>query len=100
MRTQLIAALLISGAFIASPAFAGNNAIDAPFTSFQGVSTSPDASLELANAEPAQTQGQTLTVASQAGTVDQSNATATTQAPAARSATPVEGNGLMDRERP
>jgi len=98
MRTQLIAALLISGAFIASPAFAGNNAIDAPFTSFQGVSTSPDARLELASAEPAQTQ--TQTVASQAGTVDQSNATAAPQAPVARSATPVEGNGLMDRERP
>jgi hypothetical protein len=39
MKTQLIAALLISGAVIASPAFAGNNASNAPFTAFSGVST-------------------------------------------------------------
>jgi len=39
MKTQLIAALLISGAVIASPAFAGNNASNAPFTTFPGVST-------------------------------------------------------------
>jgi len=105
MKTQLIAALLISGALIASPAFAGNSALDAPFTSFQGVSTSPDASansraearLELADTAQARTQ--TQSVASQAVPMDPSSATAA-PAPVARSIAPAEGNGLMDRERP
>ncbi len=39
MKTQLIAALLIAGSVIAAPAFAGNNAADAPFPTFAGVST-------------------------------------------------------------
>ncbi len=96
MKTQLIAALMISGALIASPAFAGNNASNAPFTSFPGVSTKSRA--EVNTELVAAVQDKTATPAG--NRVDPSDAVVARQAAVARPTGLAQGNGLMDRERP
>jgi len=98
MKNQLIAALLISGAVIASPAFAGNNASDAPFTSFSGVSASPDTGSKSrveVNADLVAAV-QAKNVAPQGNHVDPSDAAVARQTPVAHA----PSNNLMDRERP
>ena len=96
MKTQLIAAVLFAGSVIAAPAFAGNNAADAPFPSFNGVSTATraDVKSELVAAVD------TKSVAPQGNHVDPSEAAVSRQVPQARATALAQGNGLQDRERP
>jgi hypothetical protein len=96
MKTQLIAALMISGALIASPAFAGNTASNNPFTTFPGVSTKTRAEV---NAELTASV-QDKSVAPAGNRVDPSDAVVARQTPSARTTGLAQGNGLMDRERP
>jgi len=89
MKTQLIAALLISGAVIASPAFAGNNASNAPFTTFPGVSTQSraDVKAELVAAV------QEKSIAPEGNHVDPSDAAIARQAQVAHQSALAQGNG-------
>jgi len=96
MKTQLIAAALIAGAVFTAPAFAGNNAADAPFPTFNGVSTASRAEVKSELVAAVDTK----TVAPQGNHVDPSEAAVSRQVPQARASALAQGNGLMDRERP
>ena len=80
MKIQLIAALLISGAVIASPAFAGNNASNAPFTTFSGVSTKSRAEVKTELVAAVQEKN----LAPEGNQVDPSDSAVSRQAPIAR----------------
>jgi hypothetical protein len=98
MKTQLIAALLMSGAVVVTPAFAGNNASNAPFTSFATASANPDTGAKSRAEVRAELVSavQEKSMAPQGDRVDPSYAAIARQVPAARAS----GIGLMDRERP
>jgi len=96
MKTQLIAALLISGAVIAAPAFAGNNASNAPFTSFSGASTKSRAEVNTELLAAVQDK----TAAPAEAHVYPADSAVARQAPVVRAPALAQGNGLMDRERP
>lgn len=89
MKNQLIAALLISGAVIAGPAFAGNSASNAPFTTFPGVSTKSRAEV---NAELV-TAVQEKDLAPQGNQVDSSYSAVSRQSPRDRQTALAQGGG-------
>jgi len=96
MKTQLIAALLISGAVIASPAFAGNNASNAPFTAFSGASTKSRAEVKTELVAAVQDKA----TAPEGNRVDPSDAAVARQAPQASRTALADGNGQTTYAHP
>lgn len=88
MKTQLIAALLIAGSVIAAPAFAGNNASNAPFTTFPGVSTKSRAEVKTELVAAVQDKS----VAPQGNQVDPSYAAVSRQVPSAHAVALAQAN--------
>jgi hypothetical protein len=97
MKTQLIAALLISSTLIAAPAFAGNNEADAPFTSFQSSNSGKTrAQVKAELAQAVQERSRTP----EGNVVDPSVASIYRLAPAAQQTSLAQGNALADRAHP
>lgn len=90
MKTQLIAALLIAGSVIAAPAFAGNNAADAPFPTFASASTKSRAEVktELVAAVDEKT------LAPQGNRVDPTEAAVSRQLPSNHAAALAQANNV------
>lgn len=91
MKTQLIAALLISGVVIASPAFAGNNASDAPFQSYTNAGASTQTRADVNTQLVAAVQNKSA--------APQGNSVAPAASAIARLA-PAPAVNLLNRERP
>jgi len=95
MNTKLLGIFFLAGA-LSAPAFAGNTASNAPFTSFPGASTKSrtEVKIELASAV------QDKTLAPEGNHIDPSNSAVARQTPATRTTALAQGNGLSNRERP
>jgi hypothetical protein len=95
MKNPLIAALLISAALVASPAFAGNSASNAPFTTFPGVGSKTRAEVKSELVAAVQDKS----VAPEGNRVDPADSAISRQEPSAHRTALAQANSQVSQVR-